>query len=185
MSTPNSPAPLNLEQQHKRAKDLLRAARAGDAGALARIRPVRADAGTPSRPLQLADAQLAVAREHGFESWPKLTAELEERDVAAFREAVSASDRGRVEQLVRMPHVRTRVNDPMFVFGQRAAHIAARSEPLLATLLEAGADVGLKSDWEKGPFTVLDIADERTARYLLSKGATLTPNVAARLGWID
>ena len=79
-----------------------------------------------------------------------------------------------------------RVNDPMFAFGQRATHIAAaKSEPLLATLLEAGADVELKSDWENGPFTVLDRADERTARYLLSNGATLTPNVAARLGWLD
>ena len=185
MTTPNSSAPLNLEQQHKSAKDLLRAAREGDAGALARIRGVRADAGTTSRPLQLADAQLAVAREHGFESWPKLAAELEDRDVAAFRDAVNGADRARVEQLLRMPHVRKRVNDPMFAFGQRATHIVARSEPLLATLLEAGADVDLKSDWENGPFTVLDRADERTARYLLSNGATLTPNVAARLGWLD
>jgi hypothetical protein len=108
VSTPNSSAPLNLEQQHKRAKDLLRAAREGDAGALARIRGVRADAGTTSRPLQLADAQLAVAREHGFESWPKLAAELEERDVAAFRDAVSHADRARVEQLLRMPHFKKR-----------------------------------------------------------------------------
>ena len=185
MSTPNSSAPLNLEQQHKSAKDLLRAAREGDAAALARIRGVRADAGTPSRPLQLADAQLAVARERGFESWPKLVAELEDRDVAAFRDAVDGADRARAEQLLRMPHVRKRVNDPMFAFGQRATHIAAKSEPLLATLLEAGADVDLKSDWENGPYTVLDNADERTARFLLSNGATLTPNVAARLGWLD
>ena len=185
MSTPNPSAPLNLEQQHKRAKDLLRAAREGDAWALARIRSIRADAGTTPRPLQLADAQLAVAREHGFESWPKLAAALEERDVAAFRDAVNGGDRARVEQLLRMPHVRKRVNDPMFAFGQRAAHIAARSEPLLATLLEGGADVGLKSDWENGPYTVLDRSDERTARYLLSNGAMLTPNVAARLGWLD
>ena len=55
----------------------------------------------------------------------------------------------------------------------------------MAMLLEAGADVDLKSDWENGPFTVLDRSDERTARYLLSNGATLTPNVAARLGWLD
>jgi len=73
----------------------------------------------------------------------------------------------------------------MFAFGQRATHIVAKNEPLLATLLEAGADVDLKSDWENGPFTVLDRSDERTARYLLSNGATLTPNVAARLGWLD
>jgi len=48
-------------------------------------------------------------------------------------------------------------------------------------LLAAGANVELKSDWENGSFTVLDRTDERTARYLPSNGATLTPNVAARL----
>ena len=185
MSTSHSSAPLNLEQQHKRAKDLLRAAREGDAAALARIQGVRADAGTVSRPLQLADAQLAVAREQGFESWPALAAGLEERDVKAFCEAISNADQVHLKRLLRMPHVRKRVNDPIFAFGQRAAHMVATSEPLLATLLEAGADIHLKSEWEKGPFTVLDRSDERTARYLLSRGATLTPNVAARLGWLD
>jgi ankyrin repeat protein len=185
VSTPNPSIPLNLEQQHKRAKDLLRAAREGDADALARIRAVRIDAGTDSRPLQLSDAQLTIARELGFDSWPKLTAELEERDVDAFREAVSRGDGARLQQLLRLSHVRQHLNDPMFAFGQRAAHIAARSEPLLAMLLDAGADVDVKSDWDKGPYTVLDRTDEKTARYLLSRGATLTANVAARLGWLD
>ena len=52
-------------------------------------------------------------------------------------------------------------------------------------LLDAGADVNMKSDWENGPYTVLDHADEGTARFLLARGAKLTPNVAARLGWFD
>ena len=73
----------------------------------------------------------------------------------------------------------------MFAFGQRAAHIAAQNATMLSTLIAAGADVNLKSDWENGPYTVLDNADEGTARFLLAHGATLTPNVAARLGWLD
>ena len=186
MSTPNpSPVFTNLEQQHKLAKDLLRAARDGDPAALARIRAARGDAGTPARPLTLADAQLALAREGGFDSWPRLVAELQERDVKAFADAVRAGDRHRTQQLLALPHVRARINDPMFDFGQRAAHIAAKNEPLLTALLDAGADVNLKSDWENGPYTVLDNADEPTARFLLTRGATLTPNVAARLGWFD
>ena len=52
-------------------------------------------------------------------------------------------------------------------------------------LIDAGADVNMKSDWENGPYTVLDHADEGTARFLLARGAKLTPNVAARLGWFD
>ena len=43
---------------------------------------------------------------------------------------------------------------------------------MLTTLIDAGADVNLKSDWENGPYTVLDNADEDTARFLLAHGAT-------------
>jgi len=184
VSTPST-VPTNLEQQHKLAKDLLRAARAGDPEALARIRAVRSDAGLADRTWQLADAQLAIAREAGFESWPKLVADLQARDVQAFRDAVTRGDVERVRGLLATAHVRSRVNDPMFAFGQRAAHISANNRQLLTMLIDAGADLNMKSDWENGPYTVLDRADEGAARYLLERGATLTPNVAARLGWFD
>ena len=184
MSTP-APVPTNLEQQHKLAKDLLRAARGGDASALARIQAVRADSGSESRPLQLADAQLAIAREGGFDSWPTLVADFHERDFTAFATAVEKGDTERVRQQLTLDHVRARVNDPAFSFGRRAAHIAGKSEALLTVLLDAGADVNLKSEWENGPYTVLDHTDESTARFLIARGATLTPNVAARLGWFN
>jgi ankyrin repeat protein len=189
VSTPNpsapSPTSLNLEQQHKRAKDLIRAAREGDATALARIRAVRSDVADASRPLKLADAQLALARETGFPSWPKLVAALEARDLTDFTEAVRAGDVPRVEQLLTRDHVRARLNDPLFDFGGRAAHAAAKNPALLTVLIAAGADVNLRSDWQNGPYTVLDHADEEAARFLLTRGATLTPNAAARLGWFD
>lgn len=54
---------LNLEQQQKRAKELLRAARAGDASALAKFK---------HSPPKLAEAQFAIARELRFESWAEL-----------------------------------------------------------------------------------------------------------------
>ncbi len=74
-STPFRPArPLperpSLEQLRKQAKDLLRNARAGDAGALARIGAT--ERGTSGDRLTLADAHLAIARDYGFPSWPKL-----------------------------------------------------------------------------------------------------------------
>jgi ankyrin repeat protein len=186
VSTPNSSRiPANLEQQRTLAKELIRAAREGDAAALARIRAVRPDAGAPPRSLKLADAQLAMARERGFQSWPKLVAELQKRDIEAFREAVLRGDIPGTQQLLASTHVRKQINDPMFAFGQRAAHIAAKNAPMLRALIAAGADVNLKSDWQNGPYTVLDNADEDTARLLLAHGATLTPNVAARLGWLD
>lgn len=173
------------KQQRKIAKDLIRAARDGDPAALARIRTVRPDAGALPRPLKLADAQFAVAREGGFDSWPALVADLQARDVKAFCDAVHSGDVVRTEQLLASTHVRARIDDPMFAFGQRALHVAAKNAAMLATLIAAGADVTLKSDWENGPYTVLDNADEDTARFLLARGAALTPNVAARLGWLD
>jgi hypothetical protein len=186
VSTPNSShIPANLEQQHKLAKDLIRTARDGDPAALARIRAVRPDASTPPRSLKLADAQLAVAREGGFESWPKLVADLQTRDVKAFCDAVRGGDTPGTQQLLASAHVRRRINDPMFDFGQRAAHIAAKNATMLRTLIAAGADVNMKSDWQNGPYTVLDNTNEDTARFLLAHGAKLTPNVAARLGWLD
>jgi ankyrin repeat protein len=186
VSTPSSSRiPANLEQQRKLAKDLIRAARDGDRAALGRIRAVRPNAGASPRGLTLADAQLAVAREGGFESWPKLVAGLQERDVKAFCDAVRGGDIPRTQQLLAVTHVRNRINDPMFDFGQRAAHIAAKNAPMLRALVAAGADVNLKSDWENGPYTVLDNTNEDTARFLLTHGAKLTPNVAARLGWLD
>ncbi|MEN3338453.1 MAG: hypothetical protein V7647_2129 [Acidobacteriota bacterium] len=182
MSTPESRIPANLEQQRKRAKDLIRAARNGDADALARIRAVQPEHAAAAS-LKLAHAQLAVAREAGFASWPKLVTELQERDVRAFCDAVRRADIAGVEQLLASQHVRARINDPMFDFGQRAAHIAAKNARLLSALIAAGADVNMKSDWAKGPYAVLDNADEDTARFLLAHGATLTANVAARLDW--
>jgi ankyrin repeat protein len=176
--------PANLEPQHKLANDLLRDARAGDSTALARLKAVRPDAGA-ARPLQLADAQFAIAREAGFDSWPMLTEHLKRRDIKAFRDAVSHAEAATVTRLLRLPHVKEQINAPMFAFGQRAAHSAAKHTPTLEALIAAGADLTLKSEWENGPYTVLDNATEQTARWLLARGVALTPNVAARLGWID
>jgi ankyrin repeat protein len=110
---------------------------------------------------------------------------LQDPDVRAFHDAVQGGDVPGVQRLLALSHVRDRINDPMFAFGQRAAHIAAKNEALLSALMAAGADVNLKSAWENGPYTVLDNATEATATFLLAHGATLTPNVAARLGWFD
>ena len=63
----------SLEQLRKQAKDLLRDARNGDASALARITSHAADVAR----ITLAGAQLGVAREYGFPSWPKLVHHVE------------------------------------------------------------------------------------------------------------
>ncbi len=60
----------SLEHLRKEAKDLLRDARGGDASALARI--AAATHNEPGARTILAHAQLAIAREYGLPSWPRL-----------------------------------------------------------------------------------------------------------------
>ena len=69
---------INLEQQRKRAKDLRRAHQAGSLEAAVRIirHLPRAKRLTPesilAAPFTLSEAQLVIAREAGFPSWPRL-----------------------------------------------------------------------------------------------------------------
>lgn len=67
---PLPPRP-SLEYARKEAKALLRRLRTSDPDVLARARDHRIDITDPLR-IRLADAQLIIAREHGFASWPRL-----------------------------------------------------------------------------------------------------------------
>ena len=88
MSTPSRPARVlpaapSLAQQKQLARELLVAARSGDSEALSRFRthhPKHTGEGSarvdPAR-LSLHDAQLVLAREYGFPSWPRLKAHID------------------------------------------------------------------------------------------------------------
>jgi hypothetical protein len=73
----------NLEQYKKQAKDLAGDCSLGVPGALARIRRHHPrfhklpESDLPAAHVSLTDAQLVVAREHGFESWPKFAKHIE------------------------------------------------------------------------------------------------------------
>jgi hypothetical protein len=69
---PDLPERADIDQLRRRARELLRAAVAGEPEALARLSAV---SGRPT----LAAAQLAIAREHGFRSWPALRSEAASR----------------------------------------------------------------------------------------------------------
>jgi ankyrin repeat protein len=100
MSDREIPARPNLEQYKKQAKDLVRDCGLGVAEALARVRrhhprfhnvlegEFRGDQ------VALADAQLVIAREHGFESWPKFAKHIKTvnliRSVASLPDPVAA-----------------------------------------------------------------------------------------------
>ena len=82
---------LNLEQQKKRAKELLKAARAAEAAALSRIAAsgISLESNQQRLALQLADTQRVIARELGFTSWSELKSHIALMDGA--RAAVQRS----------------------------------------------------------------------------------------------
>jgi ankyrin repeat protein len=81
----------NLEQYKKQAKDLVRDCRSGSLEALARIHGHHPD--HTHAPVSLTAAQLVIAREHGFESWPNFAAHIEtlriQRAVESLADPVS------------------------------------------------------------------------------------------------
>jgi DNA-binding NtrC family response regulator len=81
MSARQLPPRSDLRQLKRQAKDLRRAAAAGVAEALTRIRqhhPRLQDASDDLlTDLSLQDAQLTLARQYGFDSWPRLTAAVD------------------------------------------------------------------------------------------------------------
>src|SRR5688572_24075755 len=93
MAERHFPVRPNREQLKHQAKDLLRALRRGDAGAVEEFRrnhPQPHDPGSA----KLADAQLALARSYGLPSWPRLvlacrmTDAIWRDDVTVVRELV-------------------------------------------------------------------------------------------------
>lgn len=93
---------LNLEYYRKQAKALLKTSKAGDANALKRLHLYSPKL---SQPPALHDAQLTIAREQGFPSWPRFKAFITQSNlnfqelVAAFIDA-AVSDGKRAEELL-------------------------------------------------------------------------------------
>jgi Family of unknown function (DUF5990)/Domain of unknown function (DUF5655) len=80
---PQLPDRPDLAQLRRQARELQRAATHGDPGAVRRVRRV-------SEKTTLSTAQLAIAREYGFPSWPRLKDEVQ----GAERRRAPAADDG-------------------------------------------------------------------------------------------
>jgi len=90
------PARPDLDQLRHQARELYRAALAGDADALRRVRRVSGNVG-------LSAAQLAIAREYGFASWPQLKAEVERRRAQAVTDVGENEGLAREDQADEKP----------------------------------------------------------------------------------
>jgi ankyrin repeat protein len=176
---------MNLEQLRKQAKELVRAARAGNAQALERL---------GGREPILASAQLALAREQGYSSWPAMVTAAE-ANAETFVVAATDSRRERAERLLaarpeierdrwaRLALGRGWDGDPNEPGGPRnwpplgyVCNSCFASAELAHDLLTNGADPNARFDNEYGPITALYGAagvrhDAELTRILLEAGA--------------
>jgi ankyrin repeat protein len=140
-SLPERPDPGQLR---RRAKELRDAALAGDAAALRRL--ARHHPAPPVGTVRLAAAQLVIARELGFPSWPQLIAALEAD--AASRRALPAFLSASIEDRIRQAGEILRA-DP---------GIAGRSLAAAAVLGDAAA---VREHLAADPGAALALDDER------------------------
>lgn len=162
MAEKELPAHPNLEQYKKQAKELLRACRADDADALRVLHayhPRRQD-GTR---FALADAQLVIAREHGFESWPKFAAEIERCRIANSIATLS---------------------DPIDVFLRAALVPRDGSSHAAGTLDEANAILAQYPHAATSSiFAAAALGDEPTVRAYISGNAAAVHERGGPYGW--
>ena len=171
------PSRPNVQQYKKQAKELLEAWKSGDSDARQRITtfhprlsklPQKKAQIESSRPtaLVLADAHLVLAREHGFESWPKFSGHIEALNrtgsmVPAFERATDAIVAGDVAglerllsenpQLIRARSTRLHRATLLHYVGANGVEdfrqkTARNAVDILQVLLEAGAEVDARAD---------------------------------------
>lgn len=186
--TQSLPASPDWENLRKQAKSLLKAFRNNDPDAARRVAQFHPHPAQPS-PFQLSDAQLTIAREYGFSSWPKLRHHLltpTTEQVVLFRQAVEDGSAEVLAVLLkRHPALASVVNEPYFGFDAPAIVYRSRDSALVDVLLAHGADINARSQWWAGGFGILDSVDSETAQALLKRGARLDVHSAAALGMQD
>jgi uncharacterized protein len=187
---PTLPPRADIDQLRRTAKDRLRAARAGDADAAASITSLRGR-------LTLADAQLQLARDHGFASWPALQIEVARRRVLDLRDAdaiaaflVEHPDAATAEMREWLDHPRGA--SPLgYVAMARYDTAAGRWRNVTGTaaaahlLIANGAHVeGLPGDRETPLITAASYGDADVAAVLIAAGADIDAVAAADAGGV-
>jgi ankyrin repeat protein len=181
---------MNVEQLRKQAKELVKQSREGDRDALNRL---------GARQPILANAQLVVAREQGYPSWPALVAAAE-ASPDAFVQAAADGRRERAEALLaarpeieRDPWVRLVLGrgwdgDPNRAGGPRGwapllyvCHSVYASAELASELLQRGANPNATFTNEYGEMSALYgaagvVHDPELTRVLLEAGANPDDN---------
>ena len=187
------PARASLRQLQIQAKELAAELKSGAAEARARF--AAATGSPPAAEARLHQAQLAIAREHGFKNWGDLKREVSRREqqehesvLESFRQIVRRGDvAGFRRLLVAHPGLHLKLDDPLFDFDSPAilTAVARKDVAMVDALLEAGANINQRSQWKAGGFGVLDHVDDAMAAELIARGAALDVHSAAALGKLD
>jgi ankyrin repeat protein len=89
-----------------------------------------------------------------------------------FKELVEREDApGLLALLGAHQQVRGLIDEPLFSFGKPAVVCARNNLPLLDVLLEFGANINARSQWEPGSYGVLNETDTNVVDALLKRGA--------------
>jgi ankyrin repeat protein len=181
----------DLEHLKKQAKRLLRAILQADPAAVERFREAQVTYAAPA--VKLAEAQLVIAREHGFDSWANLKAQIgvfSNNPVEALTAAIKANDAPLVRQVLdRYPMLKSKLDEPLpdysFDTPPIVAAVQKDNRDMVDALLDAGADINARSRWWAGGFGVLDSSSEELTPYLIKRGAHVDIHAAARLGMFE
>jgi ankyrin repeat protein len=204
------PARPNLEQYKKQAKDLVKSFALGDPQALARIKRHHPrfnkllEPNLHSAPFALTDSHLVIAREHGFESWPKFAHHIETRNlirslanltdpVAAFIEVAcvprhSSHGSGTLEHaemiLSRYPQVAT---SNIYTAAILADEAAVRS--FLSRDRKSATATGGPYGWDALTYLCfsryLRLDRERSDAFVATARALLDAGASANTGWYE
>jgi len=186
------PSRPNLEQLRNQAKDLRKQFLAGERAAVDCVREFHPDFNKSSQgEFRLHDAQWVLAREYGFASWARLKEHVESilleagEPIELLKQAFHADDAPWLRKLLaRYPQFKALINEPIGPFNSPAI-INVCSREMLDVLLEAGADINVKSRWWAGGFGLLHNAKPDLAAYAIQRGATVDVHAAARLGMLE
>jgi hypothetical protein len=210
MSDRRLPARPNLEQYKKQAKELVANSERGNFDALARLKrhhprfnPLP-EADIQRVGVSLTDAQLVLAREHGFESWPKFSKHIEtvrlildlaslEDPIAAFIEMACVPRHGfhgsgtleHAEMiLARYPDVPTRnVHTAAILADEKTVRKFLSSDPANATA--KGGPHGWDALTHLCFSRYLRIDKARSDAFVRTARALLDAGASAKTGWTE
>lgn len=86
--------------------------------------------------------------------------------------------------LAQHAELKAKINEPIGGFDSPAI-LSVRSREMLEVLLDAGADINVKSRWWAGGFGLLHTASPELAAYAIERGAIVDVHAAARLGMLE